>query len=153
MSVFKTFTRMSSATAKTKVTKVNSNDSMLWLYLTSEALQRVITSLLVTDKEAIAVEEVGPGHLYLVKSATASSAHGFTRAAARLQHLLLLTAWGQHRAAQHANLRVTLSAQQRFSHADEEVLSASFSILTSLVTEDVWEHGLSVGHVIAVGQH
>lgn len=123
------------------------------LLLTSEALQWVVTSLFITDKEAIAVQEVGPRHLYPVKSVAASFTHRLTGGAAGLQHLLLLAARGHHGAAQHADVRVTLPPEQRLHHAQEEVLCTALGVLTGLVVEDVWEHVLSVRHVIAVRQH
>lgn len=125
---------------------------ILYLALTSEALQRVVTSLLVTDKEAITVQEVGPSHLYPLESVAAPFAHRLAGGAAGLQHLLLLTARSQHGAAQHADFRVALSPEQRLDHAHEEVLGAGLSVFAGLVAEEVWEHGLSVGHVVAVGQ-
>lgn len=125
---------------------------ILYYILTSEALQGVVTSLLVTDKETIAVQEVGPSHLYPVESVAAFGPHRLAGGATGLQHLVLLTARGQHGAAQHADFGVAVSPEQRLNHAYEEVLGARLGLLAGLVAEDVWEHGLSVGHVVAVGQ-
>lgn len=120
--------------------------------LTSEALQRVITSLFLTDKEAITVQEVGPGHLYPLESVAAFLTHRLTGGATRLHHLRLLAARRQHGAAQHADLRVALSSEQGLHHAHEEVLGPGLGVLAGLVSEGVREHGLSVGHVVAVGE-
>lgn len=120
--------------------------------LTLEAFQWVVASFFFADKEAVTVQEVGPGHLYPVESMAALLMHRLARAVARLQHLLLLAARGQHRAAQHADLRVAVSAEQGLDHAYEEVLCTRLGLVTGLVAQDVGVHGLSVGHVVAVGQ-
>ena len=121
-------------------------------FLTLEALQRVVTSLLLADKEAITVQEVGPGHLDPVKGVAALLTHGLAGGATGLQHHLPLTARRQHGAAQHADFRVALAPEQRLHHAQQEVLGARLGLFAGLVAEDVGEHGLSVGHVVAVGQ-
>lgn len=122
-----------------------------YLCLTCEALQWVVTALLVTHEEAITVHEVGPSHVYRLENVDALFLHRLAGGATGLQHLLLLAARGQHRATQHADVRMAL-AEQGFRHAQEEVLGTGLGIFSSLVANDVGEHGLSVGHVFAVGQ-
>lgn len=124
----------------------------MYLVLTFEALQRIITFLFVTDKEAITVQKVRPSHVYGIESVAASFTHRLAGGPTGPQHLLLLTARSQHRAAKHSDLGVALPTEKRLNHAHEEILGARLCVFTGLVAEDVWEHGLSVGHVIAVGE-
>lgn len=79
--------------------------------LTVEVMEWVIASFLLSHKEAIAVQEVRPGHLDGLEGVDAALACGLADAPAWLQHLLGLTAWRQHGAAEHACLLVALAAQ------------------------------------------
>lgn len=90
--------------------------------LTLDPLQWVITPLFITGKEAITVEEVGPLHLYGLENVAAFCAHSITCGAAGQHHLVALTTWCQHGAAQHSDLWVALSSKQRLNHTQEEIL-------------------------------
>lgn len=120
--------------------------------LTLESLQGIVTVLLISGEEAITVEEVGPLHVDGLEGKAASCAHGIAGGAAGQQCPVALAAWRQHGAAQHADVRVALSSKQRLHHAEEQVLSAQLRLLAAPVAQQTGEQGLSVGHVIAVGQ-
>lgn len=125
---------------------------MKYTRLTSHVIQRVKTSLLVPDKEAITVEEVRPRHVYPIERTAAFFLHSFAGAATGPLRLLPLAARRQNGAAQHPHLEVTVSPDQRLHHADQEVLDAGLCVLPGAVADDVGEGGLAVGHVGAVGQ-
>lgn len=121
--------------------------------LTVKTFQGVIATLLLAGEEAIAVQEVGPVHLDGLEGVDAARSHRRAGGAARPQHRLLFTARHQHRAAQHADLRVAPPAEQSLDHAQEEILRPLLGLLPGPVAGEVGEHGLGVGHVAAVGQH
>lgn len=121
--------------------------------LTVKNFQGVIASLLLAEEEAVAVQEVGPVHVDGLEGVDAARSHRPAGGAARFQHRVLFAARHQHRAAQHADLGVALAAQQGLHHAQEEILGAPLGLLSGPVAGEVGEHGLSVGHVAAVGQH
>lgn len=107
--------------------------------------------LLISGKEAIAVEEVGPFHVDGLKGVAASCVHGVASGATGQQHPVALAARRQHGAAQHPDVRVALSSQQRLHHTEEQVLGAQLCLLAAPVAQQTGEQGLSVWHVVAVG--
>lgn len=117
-----------------------------------KTFQGVVAALLLPHKEAIAVQEVGPVHLDGLEGAEAPVSHRLAGGAAGLHQRLLLAARHQHRAAQHADLRVALPSQQSVRHAQEEVLRPRLHLLPAPLARYVGEEGLGVGHVAAVGQ-
>lgn len=118
-----------------------------------KTFQGVIAPLLLAGKEAIAVQEVGPVHVDGLEGVDAARPQRLAGGAARFQHHVLFTARHQHRAAQHADLGVALPTEQSLDHAQEEILCTPLGLLPGPVAGEVGEHGLSVGHVAAVGQH
>lgn len=123
----------------------------LYSFLTCEAFQGVKTALFLTHKKAIAVHEVGPSHVYRIEGVAAFLLHRLAGGATGLQQLLPLAARRQHGAAQHADLRVAL-AEQGLGHAQKQVLCAGLCFFPRPVADDVGKRGLSVGHVLAVGE-
>lgn len=107
--------------------------------------------ILISGEEAITVEEVGPFHVDGLEGVAASRVHGVAGGAAGHQRPVALAARRQHGAAQHPDVRVALSSQQRLHHAEEQVLGAQLRLLAAPVAQQTGEQGLSVWHVVAVG--
>lgn len=101
--------------------------------VTLESLQGIITVLLISREEAITVEEVGPFHVDGLEGEAAFCMHGVAGGAARQQRPVALAARRQHGAAQHPDVGVALSSQQRLHHAEEQVLCALLRLLAAPV--------------------
>lgn len=103
--------------------------------------QRVEAAFLIAGKEAIAVEEVGPGHFDGLKRVGAVLPQRLARAAARLDHLVVPAGRREHRAAHQTYLRGALPIEQAVDDAQEQVLCPRLGLQTTLVAKDVWEYG------------
>lgn len=108
---------------------------------TFQSCQRVVAALLVAGKEAITVQEVGPGHVDGLKGVNAVLPQGLAGGAARFDHLVFLAGRGQDRAADQADLRRALPIEEPMDDAQEEVLWARLCICAAPVAQDVGEHG------------
>lgn len=89
---------------------------------TFQPCQRVIAALLVAGKEAVTVEEVGPGHFDGLKGMDAVFPQCLACAAAWFDHLVILAGRGEHRAAYETYLRGALSIEQAVDDTQKEVL-------------------------------
>lgn len=107
---------------------------------TSQGGQRVVAALLLAGKEAIAVQEVRPGHLDDLEGVGAVLPQRLAGAAAGLDHPVVAAGRGQHRAAHQPDLRGALPVQQTVDDAQEQVLRTRLGIQAGLVAQDVWEN-------------
>lgn len=108
---------------------------------TFQPCQGVKTALLIAGKEAVTVQEVGPGHLDGLKGMGAVFPQGLTCASARFDHLVIPAGRGQHRTAHQADLRGALAIEQAVDDAQEEILRPRLCFHATLVAQDVGKYG------------
>lgn len=108
---------------------------------TFQSHQRVKAALLFAGKEAVTVEEVGPGHFDGLEGMCAVLPQRLACAAARFDHLVVLARRGEHGAADQTYLWGALPIQQAMDDAQEEVLRSRLCIRVGPVAEDVGEYG------------
>ena len=80
--------------------------------------------LLVAGKEAVTIQEVGPGHVDALEGVVTPLPDGLACAAAGLDHSVALATGGEHRAAEEANIWRALAVQEAVDDTEEEVLCA-----------------------------
>jgi len=95
----------------------------------------------LTGEEAIAIQEVGPGHLDDFEGVAAVPPQGVARAAARLDHLVVAARRGDDRAAQQADLGGAFPVEEAVDDAQQEVLGPGLRVHATPVAEDVWKYG------------
>lgn len=103
--------------------------------------QRVKAALLFAGKEAVTIQEVGPGHFDGLKGVAAVPPQRIARVATRLDGLVILAAWGQHRAAHQTNFGGALPIEQAVDDAQEEVLRPRLCLHSTPVANNVGEYG------------
>lgn len=112
---------------------------------TSQPSQRVVAALLLARKEAVAVQEVRPGHLNGLEGVGAVLPQRLAGAAAGFDHPVVAAGRGQDRAADQADIRGALPVQQAVDDAQEKVLGPRLCIQAGLVAQDVWENCSGAG--------
>lgn len=117
--------------------------------LTSQLCQRVKAPLLLPSKEAITVQEVGPGHVYCIEGGEAIFFEVFTDVPAGLYGSVLFTLRGQHWAAQEPQVGVAFPLEQVVQHADEQVLRAVLNHFSRLLIQKIRVHHSSIGNISA----
>lgn len=108
---------------------------------TFQPYQRVIAALLVAGEEAVAIQEVGPGHLDGFEGVDTVLPQRLARAAAGFDRLVVLAGRGEHRAAYETYLGGALPVEQAMDDTQEEVLCPRLCLHATPVAEDVGEHG------------
>lgn len=112
-----------------------------FISFTSQSSQGVKAALLLTGKEAVAIQEVRPGHLDGLKGVGAVLPQGIARAAAGLDHLVVAAGRGDDGAAHQTYLGGALPVEQAVDDAQQQVLGPRLCIRASAMPEDVGEDG------------
>lgn len=84
---------------------------------TFQPSQRIKAALLVTGKEAVAIQEIRPGHFNGLKGVGAVLPQCLTCAPARFHHLVISAGWGEYWAAHKTNLRGALPIEKTVDDA------------------------------------
>lgn len=102
--------------------------------------QRVKAALLLAREEAVAIQEVGPGHFDALEGVGAVLPEGVARAAAGFDHLVVLARRGEHGAAHKPYFWGALSVEQAVDDAQEKVLWPGLCLQARPVAEDVGKY-------------
>ena len=103
--------------------------------------QGVVAALLRAGEEAVAVQEVGPGHLDGLEGVAALPPQLLARAAAGLGGAVAPATGSQHGAAHQPDVRGALSVQQAVEHRQQEVLGPRLGVQLGAVAQDVGVDG------------
>lgn len=91
---------------------------------TSQSSQGVEAALLLTGKEAVTIQEVGPGHFDGLEGVGAVLPQRIARAAAGFDHLVVEAGRGDDGAAHQAYLGGALPVEQAMDDAQQQVLGS-----------------------------
>lgn len=106
---------------------------------TSQSSQGVEAALLLAGEEAVAIQEVGPGHLDGLEGVGAVLPQSVARAAAGFDHPVVVAGRGDHGAAHQAYLGGALPVEQAVDDAQQQVLGSRLRIRAGAVPQDVGE--------------